>query len=155
MNQLLSSFFLLMIASLAISSPLNPSVEVIDRNAALEDSTPTISSTPTTTTTSSPVATKTIAGCNIQGTADVALAAKVFGKGNHTDVIACQGTCRGITACISYSYSPSTTECTLYNSWMDDFTTGDTTGYVVLSNSTGVFFSDKYPSDGSGSCYST
>lgn len=154
MPRLISSLILLTTASLAISSPLNSHGEVIGRNAAPQDSSPTTTSAPTTTTTSSTIATKTIAGCNVQGTADVALTSRVFGTTNFPDFLPCQSSCRGITACISYSFSPNSTVCTYYNSWMDDFNTGDTTGYVILSNSSGIFFSDKYPSDGSDFCYS-
>ncbi|TGO49975.1 hypothetical protein BCON_0195g00270 [Botryotinia convoluta] len=160
MTRLTSKFFLLMIASLAIASPLNLAVEIIARTAAPQDDTatttdvPTTTSTPTTTTISSAaIATKTIDGCNVQGTADTALAARYFGSASYADVLKCQSTCRGVTACISYSWTPLTSNCTLYNSWMDDFNTGDTTGYVVLSDDSGTFFSDKYPSDGSDFCY--
>ncbi|KAF7916897.1 hypothetical protein BELL_0168g00020 [Botrytis elliptica] len=172
MARLTSTFFLLMSASLAIASPLNSAVENIARTAAPQDDTPTTTITatttdlptttdvptttsiPTTTTTSSAaIATKTINGCNVQGTADTALAARYFGSGPYADILKCQSTCRGVTACISYSWTPLTSNCTLYNSWMDDFNTGDTTGYVVLSDDSGTFFSDKYPSDSSDFCY--
>ncbi|KAF7893482.1 uncharacterized protein EAF02_001020 [Botrytis sinoallii] len=172
MARLTSTFFFFMIISLAIASPLNPAVEIIARTAAPQDDTPTTTITatttylptttdvptttsiPTTTTTSSAaIATKTINGCNVQGTADTALAARYFGSGPYADILKCQSTCRGVTACISYSWTPLTSNCTLYNSWMDDFNTGDTTGYVVLSDDSGTFFSDKYPSDGSDFCY--
>ncbi|KAB8300441.1 hypothetical protein EYC80_000613 [Monilinia laxa] len=155
MTRLISSFILLTITSLAISSPLNSHGGVVARNAAPQDPSPPTTGNPTTTTTtSSVIATKTIAGCNVQGTADVALTSRVFGTTTLPDFLSCQSRCRGITACISYSFSPNSTVCTYYNSWMDDFNTGDTTGYVILSNSSGIFFSDKYPSDGSDFCYS-
>ncbi|KAF7904685.1 hypothetical protein EAF00_002019 [Botryotinia globosa] len=178
MARLTSTVFLLMIVSLGIASPLNPAVEIIARTAAPQDDTPTTTITvtttdlpsttdvptttdlptttsisTTTTTSSAAIATKTIDGCNVQGTADTALAARYFGSGSYASILKCQSTCRGVTACISYSWTPSTSNCTLYNSWMDDFNTGDTTGYVVLSDDSGTFFSNKYPSDGSDFCY--
>ncbi|KAF5879135.1 uncharacterized protein Bfra_006340 [Botrytis fragariae] len=173
MTRLTSKFFLFTIVSLAIASPLNPAVEIIARTAAPQDDTPTTTitatttdlptttevptttSTPTTSTTSSAaIATKTIDGCNVQGIADTALAARYFGSASYADILKCQSTCRGVTACISYSWTPLNSNCTLYNSWMDDFNTGDTSGYVLLSDDSGTFFSDKYPSDGSDFCYS-
>ncbi|TEY60623.1 hypothetical protein BOTCAL_0179g00080 [Botryotinia calthae] len=172
MTRLTPTFLFLMIASLAVASPLDPAVEIIARTAAPQDDTPTTTITatttdlptttdvptttsiPTTTTTSSAaIATKTIDGCNVQGTADTALAARYFGTTSYADVLECQYNCRYVTACISYSWTPLDSNCTLYNSWMDDFNTGDTTGYVVLSDDSGTFFSDKYPSDGSDFCY--
>ncbi|KAK8909240.1 hypothetical protein QC760_001966 [Botrytis cinerea] len=159
MTRITPTFLLLMVASLAVASPLDPAVEIIARTAAPQDDTPTTTITatttdvPATTTSSAAIATKTIDGCNVQGTADTALAARYFGSASYADVLKCQYNCRYVTACISYSWNPLDSNCTLYNSWMDDFNTGDTTGYVVLSDDSGTFFSDKYPSDGSDFCY--
>ncbi|ESZ91438.1 hypothetical protein SBOR_8161 [Sclerotinia borealis F-4128] len=157
MTRLISSLFLLTIASLASlanSSPLNSGTEALVRNPASQDASPTTTSTPTTTTTtSSAIATKTIPGCHIQGTPDVALTSNVWGATTAADFPSCQLSCIYISQCISYSYAPSNLACTLYHQWMDNFTTGDTTGYVVLSDTSGLFFSDKYPSDGTNFCF--
>ncbi|KAF7864463.1 hypothetical protein EAF04_006597 [Stromatinia cepivora] len=156
MARLTPSLVLLMIASLAIASPLNPMVEVLPRTNASQNDTPTPSTTnapTTTTTTSSTIVAKNIGGCNVQGTADVGLSSKIFDTATAPDIVSCQSRCGGITACISYSYDVNTTVCTAYNQWMDNFQSGDTTGFVVLSDSSGIFFSDKYPDDGTNFCY--
>ncbi|KAJ8068690.1 hypothetical protein OCU04_002389 [Sclerotinia nivalis] len=145
----LTSLILLTIASLAIASPLNPMVEVLPRTDASQDDTPTPSTTnaptTTTTTTSSTIVAKNIGGCNVQGTADVGLSSKIFGTATAPDIVSCQSRCGGITACISYSYDVNTTVCTAYNQWMDN---------LVSNGSSGIFFSDKYPDDGTNFCYS-
>ncbi|TGO88502.1 hypothetical protein BPOR_0158g00020 [Botrytis porri] len=123
MTRLTSTFFLLTIASLSIASPLNPAVEIIARTASPQDDTPTTTDLPTTTSTSSTtttpsaaIATKSIDGCNVQGTADTALAARYFGSAPYADILKCQSTCRVTTPCISYSWTPLNGNCTLYNS---------------------------------------
>jgi hypothetical protein len=106
---------------------------------------------PSSTTNSSTVYTKTnVSDCNVQGTASADLTARKLWTMNATDVLQCQLYCRATTPCISYSFQPQVdVNCVFYNAW-----TGDWTSSVIKSETSGIFFSNKYPSDGSDFCYS-
>ncbi|PQE06745.1 hypothetical protein CJF30_00008629 [Rutstroemia sp. NJR-2017a BBW] len=105
----------------------------------------TTSTTASTTTTSSAIPTKTIAGCNVQGTAAADLTSHYWGSTAAVNSTACQLSCIYVSQCISYSWEPAAGACTWYHQWMD--------GLVVASNNSGIYYSDKYPSDGTNFCF--
>ncbi|EDN91365.1 predicted protein [Sclerotinia sclerotiorum 1980 UF-70] len=80
---------------------------------------------------STTIVAKNIDGCNVQGMAEAGLTSKIFGTYTLDDLVTCQTVCGRVT--------PS------YNQWMDNLVLSDT--------SSGIFFSDKYPSDGTNFCY--
>ncbi|KAM3067295.1 hypothetical protein ACMFMG_005341 [Clarireedia jacksonii] len=99
----------------------------------------------TTTTTTSVIPTKTVAGCNVQGTAAPDLTSHYWGSTTAVNSTACQLSCIYVSQCISYSWQPSVGACIFYHQWMD--------GLVVASNDSAIYYSDKYPSDGTNFCY--
>ncbi|KAG9231865.1 hypothetical protein BJ875DRAFT_349090, partial [Amylocarpus encephaloides] len=103
-----------------------------------------------TSTSPTAIATKTaVKGCHIQGTANTALKSNQWGSARTSDVLVCQRKCMYISQCQSYSYqAPSSTKqdnCIFYHMFADSG--------VVASRYSGIFFSDKYPADGSNYCY--
>jgi hypothetical protein len=86
-----------------------------------------------------------VSGCNIEGTAPPHLKNPTLGTGPTTDILSCQGSCRFTTACFTYSFNTTSSNCTFYNGGID--------GEVKEEKGTGVFFSTGYPSDGSHYCY--
>jgi hypothetical protein len=64
-------------------------------------------------------------------------------------VLDCQQLCQRTTTCYSYSWQPTSNNCTLYNTWI-----GHTPGAVDVGE-TGLFFSDKHVVDGTIWCYSS
>ncbi|CAG8983991.1 hypothetical protein HYALB_00009593 [Hymenoscyphus albidus] len=162
------NFILAVVAILpcATSSPLLPKensvirpVHAIEQRATHIIATPSVTSSPTSTTkkhatktTTTPIVTKTgVADCNVQGTANEVMTSKIFGSARASDILNCQVQCRTITACISYSYQPPAStkddNCVFYNMFLDKG--------VKPSKRSGIFFSDKYPDDGSDYCYSS
>jgi len=131
------------------------SSSVVSSVAPTTTSVPTATSGTSTSTSSAPITTKTISGCHVEGTADATLASHLLGSWTTSDVLACQSACQGDTPCISYSFESldlvddGGSNCVYYNAWMNN---GE--GAVIPSDS-GIFFSNKYPSDGSDFCYST
>ena len=104
----------------------------------------------TATSTSPPIITKTsVADCAVEGTAGAPLSEHIFGTVTASDVLDCQYQCRYTTACISYAWNTTTQtdNCAEYNAW------DNVAGAVIPGNDTGVWFSDKYPEDGSDFCY--
>ncbi|CAD6440128.1 4ff2caa9-4edf-4889-b6ce-1168672d2e15-CDS [Sclerotinia trifoliorum] len=138
----LTSLILLTIASLAIASPLNPMLDDMSQDKKHK---PKPKPTTTTTTTSPTIVAKNIDGCNVEGTAEAGLTSRIFNTYTLEDIVTCQKHCGEVTACISYSYNVNTTVCTAYNEFMDNLVLSDT--------SSRIFFSDKYPSDGTNFCY--
>ncbi|PQE04442.1 hypothetical protein CJF31_00007267 [Rutstroemia sp. NJR-2017a BVV2] len=122
--------------------PRSPEPEYVARRDAL--ATTTIL-TATTTTISSTIPTKTIAGCNIQGTAAPDLAKYYFSSMTLVNSTTCQLYCVAITQCVSYSWQPSMDACSFYHQWIN--------GLVEENNDSGIYYSDKYPSDGTNFCY--
>ena len=107
-----------------------------------------------TRTTSSDAAVPTkmnVNGCHLQGTPTDLMLSHFWGTMKTSQPQECQDMCGGITPCISYSFQyalvDGTNNCVFYNYWSN---LGDA---VVPSNSSGIFFSNKYPSDGSRFCY--
>ncbi|KUJ12958.1 uncharacterized protein LY89DRAFT_197528 [Mollisia scopiformis] len=85
-----------------------------------------------------------ISGCNQEGTAATSI--RVLGQGGPaTDILSCQAGCRFTTACEAYSFATASSNCTMYNAGLG--------GNVQSLEGTGVFFSMKYPADGSDFCY--
>ncbi|CZR51407.1 uncharacterized protein PAC_01282 [Phialocephala subalpina] len=86
--------------------------------------------------------------CNIEGSASLSLLSRIFPtvQNTTTDILGCQSQCRFTTACQSYSFNTSSSSgnCVMYMA--------DTSG-VVKGKGTGVFFSMKFPGDGSDFCY--
>lgn len=72
-----------------------------------------------------------------------------WGSDRASDVLVCQSKCMAITQCISYSFqSPASTRddnCVFYHMFM--------TKGVMPSRTSGIYFSDKYPGNGSNYCY--
>jgi hypothetical protein len=91
-------------------------------------------------------------GCNKQGTPNPLLVSTQWGTMHVADVLQCQKRCMAISQCISYSFQlPLSSEdknCVFYHM----FTSG--TAAIIESETSGVFFSDKYPGDGSNFCFS-
>jgi hypothetical protein len=97
-----------------------------------------------------PVATKTgLANCNVQGTPSSTLNSNILDRSHAADPISCQLLCMYRSRCEAYSFqestSASTKNCVFYSTYID--------GSKVSSGSSGIYFSDKYPDDGSNFCY--
>ena len=96
-----------------------------------------------TKTSSAGIPTKTgVTNCNVQGTAAGMTIRNKPATAN--SVLDCQTLCFSDSPCETYSYDPTTKICTGYMSQLD-----------VSSGKSGVFFSAKYPGDGSNYCYGT
>lgn len=114
--------------------------------------TPTIDSNlPLQTPNDSPIPTKTgLANCNVQGTPSADLTDNILERISADDPLSCQLLCMYQSRCESYSFeessSASAKNCVFYSTYIDGTT-------KVTSSSSGVFFSDKYPDDGSNFCY--
>jgi hypothetical protein len=65
------------------------------------------------------------------------------------DPLSCQLLCMYRSRCEAYSFEESTStsakNCVFYSTYID--------GSKVVSSSSGIYFSDKYPDDGSNFCY--
>lgn len=81
----------------------------------------------------------------MEGIASTHLNSLSLGTGPVNDILGCQGSCRFDTPCQSYSFDTSTSNCTFYQSSIYD--------QVTAQSGTGIFFSMKYPGDGSDYCY--
>lgn len=145
-------FLLAIASSCAAYAPKVPRQPHIPRgpgseHAVRRDAPPytTTSTVATATTTSSAIPTKTIAGCNVQGTAAPDLTSQYWGSTTAPNSTACQLSCIYVSQCISYSWQPAVGACIFYHQWMD--------GLVVASNNSGIYYSDKYPSDGTNFCF--
>ncbi|KAH6683884.1 hypothetical protein B0J14DRAFT_448423, partial [Halenospora varia] len=111
------------------------------------------SRTTSTTSSSTGIPTKTgLKGCNIQGTATTLLQSSSWSSDRARDVLSCQLKCMYISQCQSYSFqSPFTTKednCKFYHMFV-----GKGANVVTPSTTSGIFFSDKYPGDGTNFCY--
>ena len=105
-----------------------------------------------TTSPSKPVPMKTrLKNCHVQGTPGPLLNSSILGSQHASDALACQLQCMFVSRCEAYSFQPSATSeiknCIKY------LTTIGGSAKVISSSSSGIFFSDKYPSDGSNFCY--
>jgi len=105
-----------------------------------------------TLTSSAAVPTKTgVTNCHVQGLASELLASNIWGSTRASDPMTCQRQCMYISQCESYSFqtpsakTPVESNCVFYHMFID--------GHLAPSKTSGVFFSDKYPSDGSNFCY--
>jgi len=113
----------------------------------------TITVTATSATSSSTaIPTKTgLKNCNVQGTANAVVTSNIWGSQYAADPLVCQLECMYISRCEAYSFQAPTTSdsnnCVLYTTLIDG------SSKITLSNTSGVFFSDKYPEDGSNFCY--
>lgn len=121
------------------------------RAPAKQSSTPTSNSKSSPPTTSAvPVPTKTLNDCNVQGTASTSLISNLLDKYYAADPLSCQLLCMYRSRCESYSFqapSPANAKnCVFYSTYIDG-------SLKVVSSSSGIYFSDKYPSDGSNFCY--
>lgn len=108
------------------------------------------SSNTVTTTSSGVTPTKTgLKTCNVQGTANDVMTTNEWGSDRASDALDCQRKCMTVSQCISYSFQyPSSTNddnCVFYHMFM--------TKGVTPSRNSGIYFSDKYPEDGSNYCY--
>ncbi|EPE30169.1 hypothetical protein GLAREA_12892 [Glarea lozoyensis ATCC 20868] len=106
-----------------------------------------------TSSSTAPIATKAnVDGCNQQGIATSLLQSHLWGTTKALDVLECQRRCMTVSQCISYSFRIGTTSddsnCVFYHMF-----TANGTNAVVPSETSGIFFSDKYPEDGSNFCY--
>lgn len=113
-------------------------------------SSPTSDPTPSLPTINAPIPTKTgLANCNVQGTPSTTLASNILDRAYAEDPISCQLLCMYRSRCEAYSFQISTSEssknCVFYSTYID--------GSKVSSGSSGIYFSDKYPDDGSNYCY--
>lgn len=120
-------------------------------NRYTKTNTPSVSSF--TTLPPKPVSTKTgLKNCHIQGTSSATLNSNILGSQHASDALACQLQCMFVSRCEAYSFQPPATSkiknCIKY------LTTIGGSAKVDPSSSSGIFFSDKYPSDGSNFCYS-
>ncbi|KAH6715367.1 hypothetical protein BKA61DRAFT_422618, partial [Leptodontidium sp. MPI-SDFR-AT-0119] len=78
--------------------------------------------------------------CHVQGTPNTLLSSSALGSQYAADALLCQLQCMFISRCEAYSFQ--TTAALI-----------DGLSKVAPSNTSGIFFSDKYPSDGSNFCY--
>jgi len=130
-----------MTTTLAIEtrSPPKPSF------SSTSDSNP---SQPTITTL--PIPTKTgVANCNVQGTPSAGLISNILERSYAADPLSCQLLCMYRSRCEAYSFQASTAtstkNCVFYSTYID--------GSKVTAGNSGIYFSDKYPDDGSNFCY--
>jgi len=116
-----------------------------------EKPTPTLAtSSSISTTISSSIPTKSLKNCNVQGTASNVLSSDLLGAKHAADILTCQLECMYRSRCESYSFqnaAPSVENCQFYTTLIDG------KSKVISSIDSGVFFSDKYPIDGSNFCY--
>jgi hypothetical protein len=98
------------------------------------------------------VPTKTgVKNCHVQGLPSDLLTSNIWGSARASDPLTCQLKCMYISQCESYSFqmpsvkTPVDGNCVFYHMFID--------GHLAPSKTSGVFFSDKYPSDGSNFCY--
>ena len=101
----------------------------------------------TPTTVSNAVPTKSLSTCNVEGAAGNKQKNNVFGKDKLNDIVTCQQYCFFTTACQSYSYNMTSSECLRYSY--------GSSGMDVVKGNTNTFFSQKYPGDGTNFCYGT
>ncbi|EPE26421.1 hypothetical protein GLAREA_02334 [Glarea lozoyensis ATCC 20868] len=90
---------------------------------------------------------KSLPTCHIQGDASPELTASLFGTYNLPDILSCQSYCRTtlIHTCLSHSFSPNlTSPCTIYALALNS---------TLLPSSSGIYFSNHFPSDNSDYCY--
>ncbi|KAE8451942.1 hypothetical protein EG329_002783 [Mollisiaceae sp. DMI_Dod_QoI] len=110
------------------------------------------SSTPSpTTSTSIAIPTKSLKNCNVQGIPSSYLVSNILDMRYAYDALACQLKCMYVSRCEAYSWqmpvSPDSNNCVFYTTLID----GERK--VTLSTISGIYFSDKYPSDKSNFCY--
>jgi hypothetical protein len=120
------------------------------RAPAKQYSTPTSDPNPFLPTISAPIPTKTaLANCNVQGTPSTALTSNILERSYAADLLSCQLLCMYRSRREAYSFEESTSasakNCVFYSTYID--------GSKVVSSSSGIYFSDKYPDDGSNFCY--
>jgi hypothetical protein len=104
-----------------------------------------------TTSASTAIPTKNLKNCNVEGIPTSYLVSNILDLVYAYDASACQANCMGISRCEAYSWqmpvSTGSNNCVFYSTLID----GDKK--VKASNISGIFFSDKYPSDQSNFCY--
>ncbi|RDL32087.1 uncharacterized protein BP5553_09489 [Venustampulla echinocandica] len=115
--------------------------------------TTTSAASSTTETGPAPIPTKTnVKGCHVEGVPNAYMLSNTWGSSRASDVLLCQLKCMYISQCQSYSFrAPSTTRednCVFYHMFITRGPQG-----VIPSRTSGIFFSDKYPGDGSNFCY--
>jgi hypothetical protein len=98
-----------------------------------------------------PIPTKTaIKDCNFQGTPSTSLTSNILGKSYAADPLSCQLLCMYRSRCESYLFQVASTvsanNCVFYSTFIDDSS-------KVVWSIIGIFFSDKYPDDGSNFCH--
>jgi len=110
--------------------------------------------TKTKTPSPGPIPTKDLPNCNVQGTPSKILTSYLWGSVHASDVLACQSACMAVSECESYSFqahAPKRSKnCVFYHTIFDG---EEIYGSVIPSTTSGIFFSDKYPRDGSNFCY--
>ncbi|KAE9374619.1 hypothetical protein N431DRAFT_556882 [Stipitochalara longipes BDJ] len=97
-----------------------------------------------------PIPTKTgLANCNVQGTPSAALTSNILERSYAADPLSCQLLCMYRSRCEAYSFQAPTSannkNCVFYSTYID--------GSKVSLGNSGIYFSDKYPDDGSNFCY--
>jgi len=150
--------------SLSITTSSTTTPQLIQRNtsqdpqptttsAPLQTNTPTTTTTvisSSTTTSSAAIPTKTgVKDCHVQGIASDLLTSNVWGNSSASDPLACQLDCMYVSQCEAYSFQAPVVEdnCVFYHMFIDG------RDALIASKTSGIFFSDKYPKDGSNFCY--
>ncbi|KAF8865893.1 hypothetical protein BDZ45DRAFT_668303 [Acephala macrosclerotiorum] len=104
-----------------------------------------------TTSTSTEIPTKSLKSCNVEGVPSNYLVQNILDMRYAYDALACQLRCMYLSRCEAYSWqipvSTNSNKCVFYSTLID----GERK--VTPSNISGIFFSDKYPSDKSNFCY--
>lgn len=104
-----------------------------------------------TTSASTAVPTKNLKNCNVEGIPTSYLVSNILDLVYAYDALSCQLKCMEISRCEAYSWqmpvSTDSNNCVFYSTFID----GEKK--VKASNISGIFFSDKYPSDQSNFCY--
>ncbi|KUJ19904.1 uncharacterized protein LY89DRAFT_580559 [Mollisia scopiformis] len=104
-----------------------------------------------TTSTSTAIPTKSLKNCNVEGIPADYLVSNILDMRYAYDALSCQLKCMYMSRCESYSWqmpvSEDSNNCVFYSTLIDGVRK------VTASNISGIFFSDKYPSDKSNFCY--
>jgi len=131
-------------------SSMTTTLVTATRASAKGSSNPTSDLNPSLPTTSAaPVATKTeLANCNVQGTPSSGLTSNILDRAYAAGPTSCQLLGMYRSRCESCSFQQSTSTSAKNCVFCSTYINGS-----KVSCSSGIYFSDKYPEDGSNFCY--
>ncbi|KAH8654492.1 hypothetical protein BGZ60DRAFT_386454 [Tricladium varicosporioides] len=118
----------------------------------------TLTSTPSPTTSTAPaISTKALATCHQQGMPTTILLTFMISSHPSPSVLECQGSCKAEEKCLSYSHrevsaaNSAYPNCELFSRKWDSKENG--TDLVIKSWRYGIYYSDRFPGDGSEECF--